>query len=443
VNAYKTIPVPKALPWVGSLAELTASPTRFFRELASKYGDIAAFNLPGEQPIVLSHPEYIEQMMLTQHRKFIKSEDYRKGLDVVGNGLLTSEGDFWLRQRRLAQPAFHKNRIAAYAETITEFTYRWASRHKAGQQVDFHHEMMLLTLEIVAKCLFDTDARQITQTVSTALEVVLQTFDVRRQNPLYRMVPANFPLPQNLKNRRAIAELHKVVDDVILNTSAEGNSLLAMLKQAKDEDGSQMTHQQLRDEVLTLLLAGHETTANLMSWTFYLLDQHPEVAGALGAQVQEVLGGRPATIEDIPKLVGADQVIKESLRMYPPAWGVSRHSLEDCQVGEYLIPANRRVVALAWVTHNDPRWFEQPQAFRPERWAEGLEKQLPRFAYWPFGGGPRLCIGQSFAQMEAVLILVGLLQHFRFPVQQGFVPQIHASATLRLGNGLPVSLLAP
>jgi len=402
----------------------------------------------------VNHPDYIEEVLVNQARKFIKGRILRANKGVFGNGLLTSEGDFWLRQRRLAQPAFHRARIAAYAETMVRFTERMLEGWPAtagrpaqagwrdGRTFDVHAEMMRLTMQIVAKTLFDADVDADAQEVGRALEAIMEhNSDFRR----LILTPSWLPTLRNVRAALATRRLNKIIYRIIGQRRAAGRDagdLLSMLLDAQDEDGSRMTDRQLRDEVITLFLAGHETTALALSWTWWLLAQHPQVEAKLHAELEAVLGGRTPALEDLPKLRYLDHVITESMRLYPPAWGMARLAIEDAEIGGYTIRKGCGVSLSQWVVHRDPRWYESPEEFRPERWEGDLLKRLPRFAYFPFGGGPRQCIGNSFAIMEAALILATIAQKFRLRLVAGQTVAPLASITLRPRHGIRVTLEA-
>jgi cytochrome P450 len=357
---------------------------------------------------------------------------------VFGRGLLTSEGDFWLRQRRLAQPAFHRARIAGYASTMVEYTERLLHEWQDGEERDIHKEMMRLTLHIVGKTLFDADVERDAQDIGKSMELLLE-FGADFRRTLF--VPQWLPTPTNIRVDRAIRQIEKVLYRMIAEKRASGRDagdLLSMLLAAQDEDGSRMTDKQLRDEAITLFLAGHETTANTLSWTWWLLAQNPAVEAKLHAELRNVLAGRAPSLDDLPKLVYTNHIITESMRLYPPAWGTARTAIEDHEIAGYAVPKGSGVSFAQWTVHRDARWYDAPDEFRPERWEGDLLKRLPRFAYFPFGGGPRQCIGNSFALMEAALILATIAQQYRFRLVEGHPVVPLASITLRPRHGIRV-----
>ncbi|HLZ51039.1 MAG TPA: cytochrome P450 [Candidatus Acidoferrum sp.] len=424
-----------------SLAPLNnGDPLSYFTGLARKYGDIAGLRIFNFRLYLINHPDYIEDVLVNHPRKFIKGRVLQANRRVFGKGLLTSEGDFWLRQRRLAQPAFHRARIAGYASTMVEYTERLLHEWQDGEERDIHKEMMRLTMQIVGKTLFDGDVERDAQEVGKSLELLLELGANFRRTLL---VPHWLPTPTNIRQERAIRQIEKVLYRIIADKRASGRDagdLLSMLLAAQDEDGSRMTDQQLRDETITLFLAGHETTANTLSWTWWLLAQNPAVEARLHAELSEVLAGNAPSLDDLPKLVYTNHVITESLRLYPPAWGTARTAIEDHEIAGYPVPKGSGVSFAQWTVHRDPRWYDAPEEFRPERWEGDLLKRIPKFAYFPFGGGPRQCIGNSFALMEAALILATVAQKFRFWLVEGHPVVPLASITLRPRHGIRVVL---
>jgi len=404
--------------------------------LQHDYGDIVTMRYYSFRVYFISHPDYIEQVLVTDNRKFIKGRILRKNKQLFGNGLLTSEGDFWLRQRRLAQPAFHRGRIASYADTMVRYASRIANEWSDGEERDLHAEMMRLTLSIVAKTLFDADVDREAKRVGHALEAIMQlNSDFRK----LILTPTWLPTPRKIRATIATAKLNRIIYRFIEERRASGvdnGDLLSMLLAARDDDGSRMTDRQLRDEAITIFLAGHETTANALAWTWMLLAQNPIVEVKLHEELDRVLGGRVPTVDDLPNLRYTNHVVTESLRLYPPAWGMARIAIEDTEIAGYPIPKGCGVSLAQWVVHRDPRWFEAPLEFRPERWEGDLLKRLPRFAYFPFGGGPRQCIGNNFAVMEASLLLATLAQQFKISLVPGKEIIPAASITLRPKTGI-------
>jgi cytochrome P450 len=423
-----------------SFGPLDANPLEYFTGLARDYGDIAGIRILNFRSIFINHPDTIEEVLITNARKYTKGRVLRANRHVFGEGLLTSEGEFWLRQRRLAQPAFHRARIASYAATMVGYTQRMLENWRGGEERDAHQEMMRLTLQIVGKTLFDADVERDAQGVGKSLELLLEIGANFRRTIF---VPHWLPTPTNLRVKREVAQIEKILYRIIAERRASGRDagdLLSMLLHAQDEDGSRMTDRQLRDETITLFLAGHETTASTLSWTWWLLAQNPAVEAKLHAELDKVLGARAPSLDDLTSLPYCGNVITESLRLYPPAWGMARLASEDHEIAGYTVKKGMGVAMAQWVVHRDPRWYDKPEEFLPERWEGDLLKRLPRFAYFPFGGGPRQCIGNSFALMEATLILAVMAQKFRLRlvVIHPVVPL--ASITLRPRHGIRVLL---
>jgi cytochrome P450 len=357
---------------------------------------------------------------------------------------LTSEGEFWRAQRKLAQPAFHRDRIANYGRLMVEFTARLLESWHDGQVRDVQHDMMQLTLEIVAKTLFDAEIGGDSASASAAMETLMRSFIARTGSLL--APPHWFPTPLNLRVERAITRLERILAKVIAERRASGEDrgdLLSMLLHAQDEEsGRRMSDRQLRDEVMTLFMAGHETTANTLAWSWVLLSAHPEVEDRLHAEIDHVLGARLPTCADLPRLKYAESIINETLRVYPTVWVIGREAIEPVELGGYSIPAGTTVFMPQWVIHRDGRWFQDPEEFRPERWEGGLVQRIHRYAYFPFGGGPRICIGNNFALMEATLILATIARQYRLKLapDANIVPL--PTITLRPAHGVKVVLTA-
>jgi cytochrome P450 len=423
-----------------SLGPLNDTPLEYFTKLAREYGDVAGIRILNFKTIFINHPDTIEEALVTNARKYTKGRVLRANRHVFGEGLLTSEGEFWLRQRRLVQPAFHRARIASYAAAMVEYTQRMLEGWRDGEERDAHQEMMRLTLQIVGKTLFDADVERDAQEVGKSLELLLEIGANFRRTIF---VPHWLPTPTNLRVKREVAQIEKILYRIIADRRAsdrDAGDLLSMLLSARDEDGSRMTDRQLRDETITLFLAGHETTASTLSWTWWLLAQNPAAEAKLHSELDAVLGGRGPALDDLPKLCYTGHVVTESLRLYPPAWGLARLAVEDHRIAGYPVTKGMGVAMAQWVVHRDPRWYDAPEEFRPERWEGDLLKRLPKFAYFPFGGGPRQCIGNAFALMEASLILATIAQKFRLRLVTDHMVEPLASITLRPRHGVRVTL---
>ena len=411
---------------------------------ADTYGDIYHCRFLRYHVYFVNRPEYIEQMLVTQNSKFKKGRALQANRELFGNGLLTSEGDFWQRQRKLSQPAFHRARIQGYGQTMVESTLRALETWRAGEERDIHQEMMALTLDIAARTLFSVDIAQHSGRIGKALATVMEVSasPERILKPL-RMISWR----SEGRYRRGVAELDEIVYGIIRERRAaekagvaDTGDLLSMLLGARDDDGNGMSDQQLRDETLTLLLAGHETTAIALSWSWYLLSQNPEAARKLHEELDRVLAGHAPTAADLPRLPYTERVIKEALRLYPPAYVILRLAIEDAQIGDYLVPRGSSVGASPWVTQRCAKFFPEPLRFHPDRWTEEFSRQLPRFAYFPFGGGPRICIGAQFALMEAALVLATIAQRWELQTAPGYRAELFPSITLRPKDGIRTTL---
>lgn len=445
------VPGPKPIPFLGNLLDVGANPLRFFESCAATYGPVVRVSLEkGRDTYILSRPEHIQHVLMNTQRTFTKGYQRDRILSLVlGNGLVTSEGSFWLRQRRLSQPAFHHHRIESYANIMTEFTQRMLLNWEHGETRDIHEDMMQCTMEIVGKALFDVDlhtAYEGSNQVGEALdqvfhEYVKQYTSVTRR--LLEMLPISLPLPGNTKLKKSIEKLDQIIYDIIEqrnNETHDYGDLLSMLMLARDDDGTGMSREQLRDEVMTIFLAGHETTANVLSWTIYLLAQHPDVEEKLVKELDNVLEGREPSFADMPQLRYTQSIIKESMRLYPPVWYISREPVEDVWIDEYCLPAGCEVALSQWVMHRHPDYFIDPNSFTPDRWSQEFEKSLPPYVYFPFGAGPRICIGNNFAMMEATLLLAAIMQKFHFVLDQSHKVILEPSITLRPQKGIHVQV---
>ena len=437
----KLPPGPKGNWLLGNLPAFRRDILGMFLQCSKEYGDVVRFRIPNLHSYLITHPDDIEYVLVTANRNFKKHKIWRHLSSLFGTGLLTSEGDFWIRQRRLAQPAFHKNRIALYGEIMVDYTKRMLGHWHDGQTRDVHEDIMALTMQIVAKTLFNADVSKESKDVGDAMEVVMQEFQSRFGRPFF--LPESIPTPGNIRFKKAIRKFDDMIYSIIKSRRSakdETGDLLSMLLNARDEDGSGMTDTQLRDEIITLFLAGHETTAIALSWTLYLLSQHPVVRSKLLEESENVLEDRNASVDDLANLKYAEMVILESMRLYPPAYGYGREAISDCEIGGYHVPAGTTIFLSQYVTHRDPRFFENPLEFHPERWADDLLKRIPKYAYFPFSGGPRQCIGNSFAMMEAVLLMVTILRAFQLDLVPNHPVVLQPSITLRPKYGMKMIL---
>lgn len=433
-----TPPGPTGTPLVGALFPFRRDPIDFLMRLAREYGDIAAFNIGSQDLYLFNHPDLIKNVLTVDHRSFIKGRGLQWAKRLLGEGLLTSEGEFHRRQRRIAQPAFHRQRIAAYGEVMTDYGARTRDRWREGESFDVLKEMMGLTMMVAAKTLFDADAESEAKEIGEALSVSVEFFN--RFTLPFADLMAELPVPSTRKFQKAKRRLDGTIYRMIAERRAskeDRGDLLSMLLHATDEEGGTggMTDQQLRDEAMTIFLAGHETTANALTWTWYLLSQHPEVETRLHAEI-DVLGRRLPTVDDLPKLSYTEKVLAESMRLYPPAWLLGYRAIRDYPVDRYLIPAGGIVLMSQYVMHHDPRYFPDPFRFDPERWELQAKAVRPKFSYFPFGGGPRVCIGESFAWMEGILLIATLAQRWRLRLVPSHPVALQPLITLRPKQGM-------
>lgn len=443
MTASKHPPGPKRrIPLAGLLA-YRRGPLPFFQNLAQKYGDISYFKLGSQEVFFLNHPDLIKDVLVTNSQNFMKGLALQRAKRLLGTGLLTSEGEFHRRQRRLALPAFHKSRVATYATVMTDQAARMRESWRGGQTIDIAEEMMSLTLGIVGKTLFDSDVESDSKDVGEAMNVAMDLFNTITV-PFFNLLQ-KLPLPQVRRFDNAKAKLDKIIYRLIEERRASGKDrgdLLSMLLLSQDEegDGGGMTDEQLRDEAMTIFLAGHETTANALTWTWYLLSQHPEAEAKLHHELDEVLGSRQPEFVDVARLRYTEMVLAESMRLYPPAWAIGRMSLCDSEIGGYLVPQGSLVLMSQYVLHRDDRYFADPLGFDPERWTEAARAQRPQFSYFPFGGGPRRCIGESFAWMEGVLLVATLAQQWQMRLAPHQVVALRPVMTLRPKHGMKMTV---
>lgn len=440
-------PGPRGLPLLGSL-KLLRDPLTALTRGREEHGDAVCFRAGPLRFISVANPDYAQHVLVKNHRNYIKSRNYEGLRLVLGNGLVTSEGEHWRRQRKLAQPAFHRQRLAALADTMGQCVHErlddWHARTHAGAaEIDVHEEMMQLTLRIVGRTLFGADLGSDLGALGPAITTSLHKANEYAES-LVR-VPLWVPTPSNLRFGRAKRVLDGIVHEIIEQRrrsiqrgDAPREDLLGTLMAATDESGTErMSDQQLRDEVMTLFMAGHETIATAMSWTWMLLHQHPNVAARVRDEAHAVLGGRAPSFEDLPQLVYTGQVIDEVMRLYPPAWIMERQALDDDRLGPWKIPKNAIVAVSPWVLHRHPGLWADPLRFDPERFAPERSEGRPKYAYLPFGAGPRVCIGNHFALMEAKIILATLIQHHAVEVTRPEGIELDPKVTLRPKHGMP------
>ncbi len=416
----------------------------FLARAACEHGDVVRLRLGLSTYYLVNHPDLVEAVLRSHAADVIKDKLTRMVMPILGQGLLTSEGATWRRQRKLAMPAFQRGAIERYAAVMVERAAKLRDSWRPGQARDVHEDMMALTLEIVAETLFGAEIGADSGDVGRCIDVMMDHF----LTP-WKFVKGRewFPTRANRAFRAAVARLDAILYGIIARRRAEGpgapehGDLLAHLLAAQDDEGAGMSDRQLRDECVTLFLAGHETTALVLTFTFLLLAKHPEADAALAKELDEVLGGRLPTAADVPRLRYAERVVKESMRLYPPAWAIGREAVADFDLGGHRVRKGTQILISQWVLHRDPRWFADPEAFRPDRWDGDLARTLPKGAYLPFGDGPRVCIGNHFAMMEAVLLLATLAGRHRLESSPGEVLDLAPAITLRPRSGTRMVVL--
>jgi cytochrome P450 len=410
--SYRYAPGPKGYALLRVALRSNVDPLNVLLELAQDYGNIVHIGGPGYHLTVVNHPDLVYELLVEKSQLFGKPRSLtRPLLDFLGNGLLVSQGAYWLHQRRLMQPAFHHRRIEGYVENMVACAEAVMNRWRGGDVLEMQHEMMRLTLGMVTRTLFSADLMGLSSEITEAVEII--------QHICYQQgqIPTVLPLVRNRHKSAAIGRLDAIVMKLIRQRRADGvdqGDLLSMLLLACREDGTPLTDAEVHDEVMTVLLAGHESTANALMWTWYLLSQNPEAEARLHEELQMVLGGRAPTLYDFEHLPYTKNVVKEALRLYPPAWALPRESQEDAEIGGYRIPRGSMAVAVPYVIHRDPRYYDAPEAFMPERFTPEFEEELPRFAYLPFGAGPRQCIGNTFALLAMQVTLATMCQSWRW-----------------------------
>jgi cytochrome P450 len=415
-------------------------PVSFMERITREYGDIVYFKLGPQDVYFLNHPDFIKDVLVTHHQGFIKGRALQRSKRLLGEGLLTSEGQFHRRQRRLAQPAFHRQRIASYASMMTDYSVRAMERWHDGETLDISQEMMRLTLGIVGKTLFDADVEAEAQEIGAALTVVMDLFDALLM-PFSELLE-KLPLPQNKRFQKARdrldATIYRIINERRKSREDHGD-LLSMLLFAQDEEdqnGGGMTDEQVRDEAMTIFLAGHETTSNALTWTWYLLSQHADVETKLHEELDQLLEGRLPTMDDVARLKYTEMVLTEAMRLYPPAWAIGRLATKDHEIGGYVVPDGSLVLLSQYAMHHDARFFPEPERFDPQRWTTDAREARPQFSYFPFGGGPRRCIGEGFAWMEGILLIATLAQKWRMRLVPDQRVEVRPVITLRPKHGI-------
>src|ERR671911_1799350 len=424
-DAIEYPPGPKALLPYTLARKFLRDPLKTLTTISQTYGDISHFKFGKQNVYFLNHPDYIEDVLIINYKNFIKSRGLQISKRLLGSGLLTSEGDYHDKQRRIIQPTFYPKKIQSYAEVVIEKTLNLCDTWKEGSVIDIHKEMTRLTLEIISKTVLGYDIKQEDDEIGDSLLICMKYFN-RLLMPFGELIEKIPILPINKGFQKAKRNLDSIVYSMIKehrdNESkaiSQGGDLLYTLLQAQDAEAAigQMTDSQLRDEVMTIFLAGHETTANALTWTFYLLSQNPIIEAKLYEELCSVLDNdkdrrRIPTIDDVPKLEYTEKVFRESMRLYPPAWTIGRQAINDYKVDKYVIPAGSIILMSQYVMHHNPLYYSDPDLFYPDRWTKEAKSQLPRFSYFPFGGGIRGCVGEPFAWMEGVLIIATITQEW-------------------------------
>jgi cytochrome P450 len=412
------------------------NPIALFEHLAKTYGHMAHYRLGLSHIIFVNEPEFIHEILINQPQHFIKERTQRRMKILLGEGLITSDGEVHRRQRRIAAPAFHRQRIQAYGAIMVDRAAHMRDRWQAQQPIDIASQMMQLALQVVARTLFNTDVTEDVLEINDQVNVIMQLYNYLIALPRAESY-LNWPLPGLVRFRRARAKLDQVVQRMIVNRRLDGvdrGDLLSMLLASRDEesDHSGMTDEQLRDEVLTIFLAGYETVANALTWTWYLLSQNPEAEARLHAEIDSVLGrDRLATLEDLPRLRYTEMVFAESMRLYPPAWAMGRQSIADVELGPFRFPAGSYFFFSQYIIQRSAEYFADPLSFDPDRFSPENKARRPRFAYFPFGAGGRQCIGEAFAWMEGVLMLATIAQQWRLQFVPGQTVEVQPKITLR------------
>ena len=441
-NALSAAPGPKGKPIVGSLFEAWEDPVALFTRATGQHGDVVKFRFGPFDYILLNHPDAIRHVLVENAKNYEKSRNYKGLKQLLGQGLLTSEGDYWRRQRKLSQPAFHRDKLARFAGQMAMCTRdmltRWEADYPEGAPIDLHREMMRLTFRIVGLTLLSTDMDGDASAIGRALDVGIKWANAYAETAF--PMPLWVPTPDNLRMRKAQETINGVIHRVIDERRASGKDepdLLGMLMNVKDEaTGESMSDVQLRDELVTLVLAGHETTANALAFTFYLLSRHPDVGARLREEVVRVLGDREPTLADLPKLTYTKMILEEAMRLFPPAWAFERQALEEDQVQGYRIPKDAIIGVCTYTMHRHPRYWENPEGFDPTRFSPEKSEARVRYTYLPFGGGQRMCIGNGFAMMEMQLVLAMIASRTRLDLVPGFRLETEAAITMRPKAGV-------
>lgn len=436
-------PGPKLLLGLRLLSELQNTPIPLMTRLTATYGDIVYFKALGRKFYLFNDPECVQQILVTRQHSFHKGSALDRVKELVGEGLLTSEDELHLRQRRMIQPMFHRQRIAGYADTMVSLAEQVTGNWQDGVTLDLYAEMTHLTLLIVSKTLFDTDIENDSDEIGQVIPIVIASF-MNNLDPLAE-IRMRLPLSSTRRILNARKRLNALIESIIAARRAEGGrgDIISMLIAAEDEqdENRHMSNKQVRDEALTLFLAGHETTASALTWSLYLLSQNPEAARLLQEELDRVLAGRNPTYTDLEQLPYTRMVLSEAIRLYPPAWAMTRLAMEDVEIGGYTVPKNATLVISSWMVHHSERYYPEPFKFDPGRWSpEQVAASRPKMAYFPFGAGTRVCMGEPFAWMEGVLLLATIAQKWEMRLDPGFLVEFLTGITLKPKNGMRMTL---
>lgn len=447
IRSFRSIPKPREIPIIGSAHRRFSGPLAFFEEIKAKFGDVVRFTLFDEQFLLVSDPALVNEMLVTKQNSFRKGKALEGARVFLGNSLLVSEGEEHTRQRRLIQPAFHRGRIAGYAKVMAEETREWVEGQEAGSEIDLAMEMNRLTLAVVAETLFGSQVDKEAHVIAESLTVIIENFN-RMLLPFWQILQ-HIPTAGNRRLNEAQRRLDETIYHLIGERRKEGRDhgdLLSMLLAAEDAENplKRLTDVEVRDQTMTLFIAGHETTANALAWTWHLLSQHDEVRVKMKEEIDRMLGpDQLPGLEDTAKLPYTTAVFSEAMRLFPPVWVIGRRALEDVTLGDYEVPRRTIVVASQYLIQHDERFWPQALEFRPERWLdEAAQTTRPKFAYFPFGGGGRVCIGEGFAWTEGVILLAVMARKWKFEPVPGHMVELRPTATLRPKHGLKMTVRA-
>lgn len=438
----KLPPGPKGAQGVVYFLRSLRDPIGVAAELKSRYGDIVRIDAGPICAVLLNHPDFVEEVLGPKNAHFGKDKRYRSTPKLLGDGILTSDGELWRKQRRIAQPAFDVEHLARYSATMADCTETMLQSWGPGQTRDIHTDLMAITLAIAGKTLFGIDMTGVASDMASSFMVLIEHWNHRATNPL--ALPESIPTAHNRRFNRAISRLEDLFATLIREREASGedpDDLLAMMLRARKAEGGALVDKQLRDDFVTIVLAGYETSANSISWTLHLLAAHPEVESRVVAELRNALQGRAPRQSDAPNLRYFDAVLTESLRLYPPVWGFGREVVSACEIGGYPLKKGDQLFICPYLAHRDPHYYPDPERFDPDRWAHGLMKRLPAGAYIPFGRGPRMCLGRSFAMMEAMIVSALILQRYKLVPDPATEVVARSGITLRPEPGLKMRIL--